>query len=560
MHRLPRIGTAYRHLHRYRQVAMVLVKYGFGEFLDRLRLWEHVNIKRRILRRDHEFAHLTHAERVPLALEELGPTFVKLGQILSTRPDLVPHDFIVELERLQDRVAPIPTHVAKEIVQSELGRPLDEVFTSFEDQPLGAASLAQVHRATLKGGKVVAVKVQRPHVADVIKVDLEIMHNLATIAEHHLHEARLINLVGLVTEFHANIRKELDLRLEANNMRRFAHNFAGDPQIHVPAVYQELCTQHVLVMEYIQGIHISETERLIADGYDLSLIASRGADIALKSTFEHGFFHADPHPGNIFILPDNVICLLDYGMMGTISSHHRESLARLLITIAARNEKAMTRALLRLAEAQGMVDMERLEMDLSDIIEQYSYLPLREIRLGDVLQQLLRLLTTHQLRFHIHLVWLFKSIATIEDAMHRLDADLDLIECTKPYAQQVLRRRFSALRQASELYFIASDLVEFMKDLPYEARDVLRQLKKGQFKIEFEHVGLGPIQRTLNVVSNRIALAIILGALLVGSSLIVHSGVPPVLADIPVIGLVGYILALVFILLLIVSILRRGSK
>jgi ubiquinone biosynthesis protein len=558
MPKIPRVGTAYRHLHRYRQVAMVLIKYGFGDFLDRLRLWEHVNIERRIFRRSHNFAHLTHAERLRLSLEELGPTFVKLGQILSTRPDLVPHDFILELEKLQDQVAPIPTTAAKEIIQSELGRPVDEIFTSFDDQPLGSASLSQVHRATLKGGEVVAVKVQRPHVAEIIEADLEIMHHLAIMAERHLPEARLINLVGLITEFRTNIKKELDLRVEANNMRRFAHNFAGDPQIHVPALWPELCTRHVLVMEYIQGMNISETQRLIAEGYDLSLIASRGVDIALKSVFEHGFFHADPHPGNIFILPDNVICLLDYGMMGTISSHHRESLARLAITIAAGDEKATARALLGLAEAEEAVDVESLGVDLSDIIGQHVSLPLREVRLGDTLHQLLRLLTTHQLRFNMHLVWLFKAVATVEDTMHRLDTDFDMIERTKPYAMQMLKRRFVSLRQASELYFIVSDMFEFMKDLPYEARDVLRQLKKGRFKIEFEHAGLESIQRALKNSSNRLVLAIIIAALLISSSLIVHSGLPPRVADIPMIGLVGYIIAVVLSLLLIVSVLRSG--
>jgi ubiquinone biosynthesis protein len=311
-------------------------------------------------------------------------------------------------------------------------------------------------------------------------------------------------------------------------------------------------------MEYIQGINISETEKLVAEGYDLSLIASRGADIALKSVFEHGFFHADPHPGNIFILSDNVVCLLDYGMMGTVSSRHRESLARLAFLIANRDEKGVARALVGLSESRAVADIEELEMDLSDIVQEYAYLPLREVSLGTVLQQLLQLLTAHQLRFHMHLVWLFKSIATVEDTMRRLGTDFNVVESTKPYAQRLLRRRFS-LRQAGELYFIAVDLLEFVKELPYEARDLLRQMKKGQFKIEFEHVGLGPMRRTLNDASTRLTLAIILAAFLVGSALIVHSGMPPVVADIPMVVLVGHIIAGVLCLLLVISILRRGG-
>ncbi len=560
MPKVTSLATAPRRLMRLRQVAQVLAKYGFGRLFDQMRIWEHLNIERRIFRRRHrEFDHLSVPERLRFALEELGPTFVKLGQVLSTRPDLIPQEYILELEKLQRNVAPITFDAARQTVESELGRPITEIFTSFEERQVAAASLAQVHRATLKSGDVVAVKIQRPGAADVIEIDLEIMHNIAGLMERYIDEARLMNAVGMVREFSTNLRKELDLRVEANNMRRSAHNFAGDETVHVPEVYKELCTKRVLVMEYIDGINISETERLAAEGYDLTVIARRGVDIALKSTFEHGFFHADPHPGNIFVLPDNVICLLDYGMMGVISTRQRESMAKLAAGIINRDEKGMTRSLEGLVEAQDAVNVEKLEADMSDLAQQYDYLPLEDIRLGTLLNEVVKLLVHHRLRLQTNLIWLFKAVTTIEDVAHNMDANFDMIECARPYVQRVLRRRVNPIRQIRELYLPTLDLIDFVKEFPYAARDIIRQLREGRLRIEYEHIGLEPVRRTLDHAANRMALAIVIAALVIGSSLVVLSRVPPLVADISIIGIVGYVIAWAFGLWLVFSILRSGS-
>jgi ubiquinone biosynthesis protein len=552
-------GKTYRQLSRYRHIVRVLVKYGFGELFHRLRLWEHVNIERRILRRPaREFAHLSLPERLRLALEELGPTFVKLGQVLSTRPDLVPREFIIELEKLQSNVTPVSSEIALATIQSELGRPIEEVFASFEQKPVAAASLAQVHRATVKPGKTVAVKMLRPGIQDVIELDLEIMRSIAGLMDRYIEEARLIGAVEIAQEFSSNIRKELDLRLEANNMRRSAYNFSDDPTIYVPEVYSEFCTKRLLVMEYIDGINVSDVKRLHEDGFDLTLIARRGVDIALKSTFEHGFFHADPHPGNIFILRDNVICLLDYGMMGTISSRQRESMARLAAGIINRDEKGMVKSLEGLVEAKGPVNVERLEADMADLAQQYDYLPLGDIRFGTLLYQVVDLLVQHHLRLQTHLVWLFKAVATIEDVAHNLDANFDMIECARPYAQRILRRRINPIRQARELYLPVLDLLDLAKELPYAAKDIVHQLREGRITIKYEHVGLESTRRTLDHVANRIALAIVLAALIVGSSLLVYAKVPPLVSDISIIGIVGYGIAWTLGIWLVFSIFRSG--
>ena len=329
----------------------------------------------------------------------------------------------------------MPTEVARQIIESELKKPISEIFSSFDDQPLAAASLAQVHRATIKGEEVV-IKVQRPNITQVIEVDLDIMHNLAVLMERYLHSTYVINPVGLVKEFSEHIKKELDFRVEANNMRRFAQNFADTPWVHVPRVYPEnYCTQRVLTMEYIDGIYISDIDRLKQEGYDLNLIARRGADIGFRSTLEYGFFHADPHPGNLVIMPGNVICLLDYGMMGTLSNRFRERLGRMIYYIVNNDEKRTARALLGLMESKEVIDAETLEVDVSNVIQEYSHLPLRDIQLGSMLFKLLRLLREHRVRFPTHLLWLSKAITPIEDAAHKLDPNFNILKSAKPYAR-----------------------------------------------------------------------------------------------------------------------------
>jgi ubiquinone biosynthesis protein len=557
---MPRIltpGLAYKHLQRYRQVVRILTKYGFGEFFGQIRFWEYVNIEKRLLHRKGESEHMSTPQRMRLAMEELGPTFVKLGQMLSTRPDILPPNFLAEFENLQNRVAPMPSEIARQIIESELKKPITAIFSSFDDQPLAAASLAQVHRATIEGEEVV-VKVQRPSIVQVIEVDLEIMHLLATLMERYLPGAYAVNPVGLVKEFSENIKKELDFRTEANNMKRFAQNFANTPWLHVPKISLEhCCTRRVLIMEYIRGIYISDTERLKSEGYDLCLIAKRGAEIGLRSALEFGFFHADPHPGNLVIMPDNVFCLLDYGMMGSLSKSYRERLGRMVYYIVNDDEKRTARALIGLMESREVVDAESLETEVSKIIQQYVHLPLRDVHLGIVLFQLIHILREHHLRFPTHLIWLSKAITSVEDVSHRLDPDFDMLNYAGPYVQRFVLKNLNPLRQAREAFSTVLDSLDLLKDLPYDAGMILDQLKKGRVKIEFEHIGLEPFRRTLNDITNRLAVTIILAAVLIASALIVVAGVPPKIGDLPVLGIAGFILAGLLAISLVVSMIIR---
>jgi ubiquinone biosynthesis protein len=309
------------------------------------------------------------------------------------------------------------------------------------------------------------------------------------------------------------------------------------------------------MMEYIRGINPSDTERLRKEGYDLKLIARHGADIAFRSTLEHGFFHADPHPGNLLIMPGNVICLLDYGMMGTLSKHYREIIRRMIYYVASNDEKRTTRALLGLMESHEVIDADTLESTVSDVIQEYSNLALGQIQLGSLVIRLLRLLGEHHVRFPTHLIWLSKAITTIEEVAHRMDPDFNMLEFAQPYVRRFLFRSLNPLDRAKEAYLTTLEALDLVRDLPYDISVIMDQLKKGRVKIEFEHIGLDPFRKTLNKATNRLAGTLVLAALIIASALIVVAGVPPKLGEIPIIGIAGFGIALFMAIGLMISVI-----
>ncbi len=562
---LPKIGSIrrkYRHINRFRHIMSVLLKHGLGDLVVRSGLYKQLGVGRRFLaRRKAEPlpAPLTRWQRFRMVLEELGPSFIKLGQLASTRPDLVPPEACAEFEKLQDTVPVFPVSQVRQIIETELGKPLEVLFKEFDETPVASASISQVHRAVLPDGTVAAVKVQRPGIRGTIEVDLEIMFHLAELIEKHIQGMETLNPVGIVREFSRTIKRELNFDIEAGNIERFARNFRSDKTIHIPEVYRHLSTDKVLTMEFVEGIKVSDIDALADANLNLELIANRGADVILKQIFKHGFFHADPHPGNILVLPDNVICLLDYGMTGTLTGHDREHLGDLIAGIVRRNAKRMTRSLLRLSQLESAETVESLEADIADFVEQHLYRPLKDIRMGSLLTQLVQLLIRHNLKVPPVFYLLDKALITVEGNGHKLSPEFDIIEHMKPFVQQLLSEKLSIRKLRKDLYTASLNWEAVLRELPADTRNIIDKIKRGKIRIEFEHKGLEPMLKTHDRISNRVVYGIVLSSLIIGSSLIVLSGIPPRWYEIPIIGIMGFLTAGAMGFWLLISILKHGK-
>lgn len=555
------ISRTYRHLNRYRHILAVLLKHGFGELVESLKIDQYLEVGLQLISRKKAPREepLTRPQRLRMVLEELGPTYIKLGQVLSTRPDLIPLDFTEELSKLQDRVPPFPFADAEAIIQRELGAPSSEVFDHIDVEPAASASIGQVHRARLKNGEAAAVKIQRPGIRTLIEVDLEIMLHLATLAERHVEELALHRPVKIVEEFARVLEKEIDFRIEAANIDRIAQSFLDDPAVYIPMVFRELSTARILTTEYVEGIKISNIEQLDAAGYDRRLLCSRGADIVLKQVFHHGFFHADPHPGNIFALPGNVICLLDFGMVGVVDRQTREMFADLVDCVVRRNEARAAQVLLQLTHWEQPPDLRQLERELSEFMGRHLFRPLKDIEIGKLLQDLLEIATRFQLRLPPDIFLMLKAISAVEAVGRKLDPDFDMIAKAAPFIEQVFMDRLKPQRVAETMGDLAERTLTFLNQFPKELLELAGQLKQQKLSLTIKHNGIERVLATHDQISNRIAFAIIIAALIVGSALIVISKTPPLFYGISLIGIIGFLAAALMGIWLLVAILKKGK-
>jgi len=554
------VSRTYRHLNRYRHILAVLLKHGFGEVVESLRIDQYLEVGLQLIskKRGPREEPLTRPQRLRKALEELGPTYIKLGQVLSTRPDLIPVEFTEELSKLQDSVPPFPFADAETIIQRELGAPASDVFDRIDTEPAASASIGQVHRARLKNGEEAAVKIQRPGIRAVIEVDLEIMLHLATLAERHVEELALHKPVTIVEEFARTLEKEIDFRIEAANIDRVAQGFLGDPTVYIPTVFREFSTAAVLTTEYVEGIKISNIGELDAAGYDRRLLCSRGADIVLKQVFRHGFFHADPHPGNIFALPGNVICLLDFGMVGVVDRQTREMFVELVDSVVRRNESRAAQVLLQLTRWEQPPDLRQLERELSDFMGRHLYRPLKDIEVGKLLHDLLEIATRFHLQLPPDIFLMLKAISTVEAVGRMLDPEFDMIAKAAPFIEQVLMDRFKPQRVAEDVGDLAARMLKFLHQFPKDLLDLAGLLRQQKLSLQIKHDGLEKVLATHDQISNRLSFSIVIAALIVGSALIVISKTPPLFYGISLIGIIGFLAAALMGIWLLVAILRSG--
>ena len=559
--RILKLNQTYRNIKRYRQIIAVFMKYGFGDILDKLRLEFRIKLGRKIRRKalPEEIVSTSSAERMRKAFEELSGTFVKLGQMFSVRPDLIPPDFVEEFSKLQDAVPPFPFEQAQALIESQLSRPLEELFDDFDKTPLAAASIAQVHRAKTKSGHDVAVKIQRREIASLIETDLNILFDLAGLIERRIPDSQLYNPVGIVDEFARTIRCELDFVREGRNMDRFKKNFEGNKTIYVPRVYWELTTPQILTMEYIDGIKLKDFEKLEAAGLDKRTIAINGAKAILQQVFEYGFFHADPHPGNIFVLEDNVIVPIDYGMMGRLDDESKEALGQILEGIVRQDVDKIIKVFLEIGLIDENMNARTLKLDLTDFIDQYYQVPLHQLEIGKILEQMLSIIRKHRIKFPADLIMMGRALAIEEGVGKTLYPDFDMASLSEPYVRKLMLKKFDPRRQLKTLSRWSDDFSSLIEILPSDLKVILAKVKKGELNVKFEHKGLEILIHELDQSSNRLTFGMVIAALIIGSSLIMQLDKGPMLLGFPIIGVIGFLLAGVMGFWLAVNILRSGK-
>ena len=553
-----------QHLPRYHEIIRVLFHYGFADVLKLVALQKLLGLEDAVLAK-HESGILAKppAERLRLALEELGPTFIKFGQILSSRRDIVNDEFYDELCKLQDQVPTFPEAEARRIFLEDFGVPVEEAFKSFDVIPVAAASISQVHRAELLDGGRVAVKIQRPEIKRLVERDLDILKDLAGVVEHHVSELSSLNPSGLVREFSVALLKELDFTNEAANSERCAAQFEGNPHIQVGKIYREVSSERVLTMEYLSGLSINDREGLIKAGIEPRLLAQRISVLIFQQIFEHGFFHGDPHPGNLTIMPDGVVALYDFGMMGSFTLGFRASIARMLAGLAGKDLEQVRRSILDMSEEGYVENPEHLLRDVEEFSEGNLSRPLSELKLGSVLDDLLELLRRNHLRMKGSFYLGIKALSQVESAGRKLDPELNFVLLGQPYAARLIERKYHPLHLLDMLRRIFEESVDFLEDLPQDFRTVYGKIKRGQLNIPLQHKidpkGFEPLRLTLDSIANRLTNAIVAASVLIGSSILILAGLPPRIWEVPVIGILGLIWGGYMCLRLVFSIWRHGG-
>jgi len=544
-----------KHVGRLRSIIVVLLKYGFDDVVERLEIPGKLLLQKVAKAR----VETSHAERLRLALEELGPTFVKFGQILGMRPDLLPQDLVAELRRLHDEVRPIAFADVRRQIERTLDRPLDDVFIQFDEAPVAAASLAQVHRAVLRVSREpVAVKVQRPDVSGDIDSDIAIMELLAGQLHRKMEAAVVYDLPGLVEDFKRTIHRELDYRREARHMRIFRANFADDPNVNVPRLHEGYCTGELLVMELVDGVKLDEAapddEALRRD------LARRGLRIVVKQILEDGFFHADPHPGNLVVRPDGSLCMLDCGMVGRLTREMRFRLTDLIHAAVNKDSERLLDVLLELTRTPGAgrVNRQELQRDLLDLLDGYHSLPLQQLDVGGLLTEITDVLCEHRLILPRNLAFMIKALVMAEGIARKLDPELNVIAEIEPQVRQLTLEQWKPENIWRGLRGSISRLWALQQELPRRVGLISEKLESGKLAIQFRHENLDDLQQTISNAGSRLTVGIIIAAMVIGSSLIITAGVGPSLFGFPVLGLAGYVISAIFGLWVVFNVIRSN--
>lgn len=555
IHSIPQL---YRNLRRWTEILSILSKYGLADWISRL----NVEFVKDSLKspEGESLARQSHESRIRLALSQLGPTFIKLGQLLSTRPDLIGSEMATELSLLQDHVAPESFDSIRKTLESELGQEIEETFSDFEHEPTATASIGQVHKAKLKSGEVVAVKVQRAGVAETVKSDLEILTGLGQLAEK-IDDLKPYRPKQVVAELTRSLKRELDFGSEERNLYQFYAKFEQDQKVRIPKPFTDYSTPKVLTMEFVVGKNLTDIDAIQAYGVDLEQLTRELVELNVGLIFDDGFFHADPHPGNILVEPSGRIAMLDFGLVGRIGEATREDIEEMLYAVMSSDVQMLSAALSRLCEFPVTLDESMLENDLSDFIGQYSTRSIQDFQMGSALNAMFDVIRQHQLRLPQEAILLLRVLVTIEGTARALSPNFEIMDVLKSLHRKLLFRRFSPTRQIRKFRRLGMQVEKLAESMPRKLAGVVDQIRTGKIDINIDH-------RRLGSSVNRLVLGMMTSALFLGSSILLAQQVPPVLfpskpfwgmEKLSVIGIVGCFLSFLLGCRLIWAIMNSGS-
>jgi ubiquinone biosynthesis protein len=549
--------SAARDLKRLHDISTILIRYGFGDIVRRMGMAGALERAGKVLHWNEptELASLEPPARVRRALEDMGPTFIKLGQILATRVDLFAPDWIAEFEKLQDHAPSVPfSEIYQQLEQDLAARP-EDIFDELNEEPLASASIAQVHRACLANGAEVIIKVRRPGIRPLVEADLRLLDRLASIMQAESPDLRRFHPREVVRQFTLSLRRELDLAAECRSAERIARNFAGHQEIVIPKVYWEWTGERVNVQEYIDGLPGRDLDALEAAGLDRKILAQRGATAVLKMILEDGFFHADPHPGNVFYLPENRIAFIDFGMVGRLSELRRSQLIELLQGMVEQNSLQVVEILLDWS-GKVSVDARALSIEMDVFIDQYHGIPLRQLNFSAMLADLTTLLRDHQLSLPADLALLTKAFISLEGMGRELDPDFDMVAELYPFIRRALLARYTPNALAKRGWHSLASMLDLLTGLPQDLRQLLRAARGGQFKLNIDMERLKHFGDQLDQAASRLSIGIVIAALIIGSSIVMTVKGGPTLLGLPLFGFIGFICAVIGGIWLLFSIWR----
>ena len=556
-------GRRLKSLGRLGHVGSILTKHGFGWLTVRLHLERFVPFRKRLLparSAETDAAGPTTAARVANVLEELGPIYVKLGQVLGSRTDLLPPAFIEEFHKLQDRVKPFPTSEARVEIERELGGPVEEFFSEFGPESFAAGSVAQAYHARTKDGQAVVVKVRRPGIRQLLEADIDILTRLAELAERYVPEYRILRPVMMAEEFGQTIRREIDFLAEASSTQRFGEAFAEAPHVRVPRVIWNLTRAGVLTLEQVEGIPIYSADALAAAGANRKALASHLAECFMQQYFEMGLFHADPHPGNLVVQPPDVLGILDFGQVGRMSDSMRSSLGTALLAALNREFDIVLDVFDDLNALPDDLDSDRLKSDLAALVDKYAGVPLKRVDLKGLLDEIMAVARRHRVILPRDFVLLGKSLVTMGGVALTLDPDTSMVEVVRPRVRELMAQKLSPKRMLRAALTSAYHLSALAEQGPRSLRQLARKIMRGRLQIVFRHENLDRFITELDRSSNRLAFAVVVAAIILSSSVLMQAKLWPLIpgTDIPLLGLLGYLLAGLLGVWLVIAVLRSG--